>query len=417
MTAEPAETGAATPPPFPPPLNQGQSSPQGSAPQSSAPQGSGQSAPPPSPSGPPAPPASQLRPISSVRHFGHFIFAALFFFLARLLARHGAHGLVSEDWRPLVEQAMFAFLLLFGYAGIGFSLDRQLLPVSQQGLVFRQGFIREIGLGIAFGWAIAIVCVLPLTLFGGIVVHLSLNRSAFSWLFADAAYFALATLTAQIAFRGYPFQAAIRAIGELPAAIMLSVLYGILYAWLPGAGHASMAVCIALGLLLSMTYLRTRALWLAWGLQFGWEASRALLFGLPVRGISTHSPLLQGFPMTAIGLSGGDFGLDGSWLAFAVILLVMPFVYRATRDLSFQYNAPVLEPGGIPVDLDAAARRQHEAATRSAEPAIQPLVQILPAGAPPVLPEGNTRDHTKISPNPSLPAQSSDSVGDAIPER
>jgi hypothetical protein len=128
--------------------------------------------------------------------------------------------------------------------------------------------------------------------------------------------------------------------------------------------RASMAVNIALGLLLSMAYLRTRALWLPWGLQFGWVASRALLFGLPVNGISSHSPVVQGDPLTAIGISGGDFGLDGSWVAFAAILLAMPVVYRLTRDLSFHHNAPVLEPGGIPVDLDAAGRRQHEAATR-----------------------------------------------------
>jgi hypothetical protein len=91
--------------------------------------------------------------------------------------------------------------------------------------------------------------------------------------------------------------------------------------------------------------------------------------------------------MGASWLTGGEFGLDGSWLAFVVILLAMPFVYRTTRDLSFKYNAPVLEPGGIPVDLDAAARRQHETATRPETPEVKPLVQILPAAspAPPVL--------------------------------
>jgi hypothetical protein len=130
-----------------------------------------------------------------------------------------------------------------------------------------------------------------------------------------------------------------------------------------------------------MAYLRTRALWLPWGLQFGWMASRALLFGLAINGNSSHSPVVQGEPMGAFWLSGGEFGLDGSWVAFVVILLAMPFVYRATRDLSFHYNAPVLEPGGIPVDLDAAARRQHEAATRDAAPEVKPLVQILPAGS------------------------------------
>lgn len=374
MNTEPAGASGSVPPPF-------------VAPQSAAP------VPPPF-QGPPAgvplalPAAGQLsRNASAIRQFSHFLFAALLFFFARLLARHGARGLVSEDWAPLVEQAMFAFLLIFGFAGLGFSLDRQLRPISAQGLGLRKGWFGEIGLGVAVGWAIAVICVLPLVFLGGMVIHTSFSWLGFEWLFADAGYFLLATLTVQVAFRGYPFQAAIRSIGELPASLMLSVLYGLLYASLPGASRASMAVCIALGLLLSMSYLRTRALWLAWGIQFGWDASRALLFGLPVRGISTHSPLLQAFPMTSLGLSGGNFGLDGSWFTFVVLLLALPVVYRATRDLSFEHNAPVLEPGGLPVDLDAAARRQHEAAMGAAEPPVQSLVQILPASAPPIAPQ------------------------------
>jgi len=341
--------------------------------------------------------ADKARTVGPVGILGRFVFAALYFFLARTLARHGAQGLVSGDWRPLVEQAMFAFLLLFGYAGIGFSFDRQLYPIRQQGLPLRAGWFGEIGLGVAIGWAIAVFCVLPIVIFGGIVVHLSTTLASFGWLFADAAYFALAMLTLQIAFRGYPFQCAIRVIGELPAALMLSVLYGILNAWLPGASRTSMAVNIALGLLLAMAYLRTRALWLPWGIQFGWVASRALFFGLPINGIGSHSQVIQGDTLAPLGLTGGDFGLDGSWVAFAAMLLAMPFVYRATRDLSFQYNAPVLEPGGIPVDLDAASRRQHEAATRPDAPEVKPLVQILPAASPAPMPIARDIDGPQAS--------------------
>ena len=61
-------------------------------------------------------------------------------------------------------------------------------------------------------------------------------------------------------------------------------------------------------------------------------------------------------------ITGGGYGLDGSWVAFFVLLVALPVVYRVTRDLDFRYNAPVIVPGGIPVDLDAAAKRQHEAA-------------------------------------------------------
>jgi uncharacterized protein len=331
--------------------------------------------------------AQKPRKIGPGRAALRFLMAVFYFMLARFLADRGAHGLVSEDWSPLVEQAMLVFLLVMGYAGFGFVLDGQLRPVSEQGLVLRSGWIGETAIGVAVGWSIAVACVVPMVIFGGIAVHLSLSLASFGWLAADAAFFALATLAMQIAFRGYPFQCAIKAIGELPASLMLAVLYGIFQAWLPGASNASMAVNIALGLLLSMAYLRTRALWLPWGLHFGWVASRALLFGLTVSGLSSHSPVVQGDPMGALRLTGGEFGLDGSWVAFVVILLAMPFVYRVTRDLSFQYNAPVLEPGGIPVDLDAAARRQHETATREAAPEVKPLVQILPAAspAPPVL--------------------------------
>ena len=82
-------------------------------------------------------------------------------------------------------------------------------------------------------------------------------------------------------------------------------------------------------------------------------------------------------------ITGGGYGLDGSWATFFVLLAMMPVVYRVTRDMDFRYNAPVIVPGGIPVDLDAAAKRQHESAMGTSEAATPSLVQILPASAPP----------------------------------
>jgi hypothetical protein len=140
---------------------------------------------------------------------------------------------------------------------------------------------------------------------------------------------------------------------------------------------------MALGLVLSAAYLRTRALWVGWGINFGWKASRGLLFGLAVAGVNSHSPVIQGDPMGPFWLTGGGFGLEGSWITFFLILLALPVVFRITRDLDFRYNAPVLVPAGIPVDLDAAARAQHEAAMGDAAPAPPALIQIGPASTPP----------------------------------
>ncbi len=322
-----------------------------------------------------------------IRAYLQFIAAVCYFFLARSLARHGALGLASAAWAPLVEQAMLVFLLLLGYAAMGSYMDRQSSPVSAQGLPRRAGRLGEVGLGLSVGWAIAVICVLPLVVAGGIAIVLVLQPSAWGWLLADAAFFALWALAEEIAFRGYGFQRFVHAVGPIGASLGYAAFYAILQALLPGANRASVAVSVAFSLVLSMAYLRTRALWVSWGINFGWKASRALVFGLAVSGMSSHSPVVQGDPMGPFWLTGGGFGLDGTWFPFFVFTAALPVVYRLTRDLDFVHNAPVIIPGGIPVDLDAAARAQHEAAMGAAEPAAPGLVQILPA--PPSVPEAS----------------------------
>ncbi|MGB0081817.1 MAG: type II CAAX endopeptidase family protein, partial [Terracidiphilus sp.] len=315
-----------------------------------------------------------------LRAYLEFLAAFLYLFFAQSLASRGAHGLAGEAWYPYVDQAMLVFLLLIGYAAMGFWFDRQAHPISEQGLPRRAGWPREAGLGLATGWAIALVCVLPLTVIGGIAISFSPQASSWGWLVADTAYFVLFALAEEIAFRGYAFQRFERAVGPTGAALGFAAIYAILQALLPGSSHASFAVSFMLGLVLSACYLRTRALWLSWGLNFAWKATRALLIGLAVSGVTSHSPVVQGDPMGSFWLTGGSFGLDGSWVTFFVLLLGAPVVFRVTRDLNYRYNAPVIVPGGIPVDLDAISRAQHEAAMGPAAPAAPTLVQIGNAG-------------------------------------
>jgi len=316
--------------------------------------------------------------IGRFRAYVQFVAAVLYFFLARSIAARAAEGLVAEQWRPVVSQTVLVFLLLLGYAGMGAILDRQARPISAQGLPRRQGWPGEAALGLAFGWGLAVACVLPMALFGGIAVVLILDHSAWAWLLVEVAFFALASLAEEVAFRGYGFQRFSRAVGGLGAALGFAAYYAIVQLLTPGGNHASLAVSVAFSLLLSAAYLRTSALWVSWGLNFAWKASRALLFGLAVSGANNHSPVVQGDPMGPFWLTGGGYGLDGSWVTFFVLLAALPILFRATRDLDFRYNAPVLLPGGIAVDLDAAAKSQHEAATRPAQPAAPSLVQILP---------------------------------------
>lgn len=338
-----------------------------------------------------------------VRAYAQFIAAIFYYFLVRAISNHGAHGLFNDQWAPLFEQVMLVFLLLLGFSGFGFTLNGQQHPISAQGLPRREGWIREAGLGLALGWAIALICAIALLMGGGIAIRFQGNLAAWAWFLIDAAFFAFLALAEEIAFRGYAFQRFARALGPIGAVLGFAAFYAFLQGLRPGSNRASTAVAIVLSVLLSTAYLRTRALWVSWGINFGWKAARALIFGLAVSGVSNQSPVVQGDPMGSFWLTGGGYGLDASWVAFLVLIAAFLLVFRITRDLDFRYNAPEIVAGGIPVDLDAAARRQHEAAMGPAEPTPPALIQIAPVastsfstsllpGSPIRLPSGSAPD-------------------------
>ena len=72
-------------------------------------------------------------------------------------------------------------------------------------------------------------------------------------------------------------------------------------------------------------YLRTRALWVAWGFHFTWNATMGILFGLPISGITNFSPVVATNAIGPLWITGGDYGPEGS-LICAIVILVLIFV-------------------------------------------------------------------------------------------
>ncbi|HEX4284774.1 MAG TPA: type II CAAX endopeptidase family protein [Terracidiphilus sp.] len=318
-----------------------------------------------------------------MRAYLEFIAAVIYILLARSTAHRAAFQIAGEEWAPLTEQLLLLALLVAIFSAFGRFFDGEHNPVAAQGLPFRRGWTGEVGTGLAVGWGAAVFCGLALVLMGGIAIVLSTGRPAWIAFVADTLFFAFAALVEEVTFRGYAFQRFRSVVGPVGATLGFAVFYAGLQALLPGSGRVSAAVSVAFSLVLSITYLRTRALWIGWGLNFGWKASRALLFGLSVSGISRHSSIIEGDPMGPFWLTGGGFGLDGTWIACIVLLAAIPVVYRVTRDLDFEHNAPVLVAGGLPVNVEPAAQNQHDSYMNSGQPATPaPLVQILPLAAP-----------------------------------
>jgi hypothetical protein len=311
-----------------------------------------------------------------LRAFAWFIVAVVYFILAKSLAEHAALGLASGDWLELVNRTVLLFLLVVGYAAMGFVGQRQREPLKAMGLVRRPGWGREFALGSALGWGGMVACVLPIALTGGLVVTLFTSQRQFALIFLDLAILAIAALAEEVAFRGYPFQRLIDATNPTIATIALSLLFGFIHMGNPGATFASISVTIFAGWLLSIAYLRTRALWVGWGFHFTWNATMGVLFGLPISGITNFSPVVASNTVGPFWITGGDYGPEGSLICAIVILVLIFVTISATRDLNYRYAQPVIVPGGIPVDIDAISRRQHEAAMGPQTPAAPQIVQI-----------------------------------------
>jgi uncharacterized protein len=344
-----------------------------------------------------------------LRAFAWFIVAVVYFILAKSVAEHAALGLASGDWLELLNRTMLLFLLVVGYAAMGYVGQHQREPIKAMGLVRRPGWGREFALGSALGWGGMVACVLPIALIGGLVVTVYTTQRQFALIFLDLAILAVAAIAEEVAFRGYPFQRLIEATNPTIATIGVSLLFGLIHLGNPGATFASTIVTIFAGWFLSIAYLRTRALWVAWGFHFTWNATMGVLFGLPISGITSFSPVVASNTIGPLWITGGDYGPEGSLICAIVILILIFVTIRATRDLHYRYAQPVIIPAGIPVDLDAISRRQHEAAMGPQPPPLPQIVQISGVQTPNSREEASqtSLDHEALSSPASHPDDAS----------
>ena len=320
-----------------------------------------------------------------------FIVAAVYYIVARGIASVAAGGLSSGIWFDFVDRAILLFLLIVGYAAMGYVGQRQQNPIRTMGLARRAGAGREFALGAAIGWTGMAAIALIIAMFGGLVIFFYTNWRQFAEIPLDLAILLIAALAEEVAFRGYPFQRLIEATGPLFATFFLSILYALVHITNSGASPASFIVAMLAGWVFSIAYLRTRGLWVSWGIHFAWNASMAVLFGLPLMGLTRFSPVISSTALGPTWLTGFDYGPEGSAIAIVVMLGLIALTLYATRNLSWRYVQPAAVPAGSSADILAPE-----------PPRSEPIITPPPATAPPV--ETPVEPPVSESPQPSEPA-------------
>ncbi len=308
--------------------------------------------------------------------------AVCWFLAARELSARSASGIAQRlDFLALgfVLKPMFLlFLLLVGFSVLDLLGRRRSSTRDLLGLPRRSTAREEFGVGAAVGWAAAILAILPIALFGRLQIQLWTEPRAFLYAVLTLLGAALATLALEITFRGYALRRLIDAVGPTAATLIGSLFYGLLFAFSPGATGYSVLVIALLGLLLSLGWLRTHALWLSWALNFAWTVSLGLLFGVPTSSGSTElASIIQTSAYGHHALTGGTFGPEAATFTGILLLLAIPVLFRLTRDFAWNYTHRRIVSAGYPMEV--APPPAHDAMAAQSPSAPPPLVQIRPS--------------------------------------
>ena len=208
-------------------------------------------------------------------------------------------------------------------------------PIAAMGLPRRSGWVREILLGIVIGASMVSLAVMAIVSFGRVTLAVHLNAAA---LFTGAVVFFLLLVGAmfeELMFRGYPFQRLLDGVGPVAAILAISAVFAGMHLFNPHTGgfwSLGFLNTILAGVLFSVAYIRSRALWLPFGIHFGWNFALGMVYGLPVSGLHRFSVIVSGSAEGSVLLTGGAYGVEASLTGAVVVVLGVLIVLVATRN-------------------------------------------------------------------------------------
>jgi membrane protease YdiL (CAAX protease family) len=146
--------------------------------------------------------------------------------------------------------------------------------------------------------------------------------------------FVLVGLYEEFLFRGYPQAALSKLIGFWPAAIALSVGFGLVHKTNPGENWIGVFSVMLVGLLFAFTLKSTGNLWYAVGLHAGFDWAQSFIYSVPDSGEILQEHLWNSSLHGPDWLTGGTVGPEGSVFCFLTMILqflVVLWLFPAKR--------------------------------------------------------------------------------------
>lgn len=145
----------------------------------------------------------------------------------------------------------------------------------------------------------------------------------------------LVAFVEELLFRGYVLQNLMHSMRRERALIASAVLFAVFHSMNPNFNLIAFINIFIAGFLLGVNYIYTRNLWFSIFFHFSWNFIQGPVLGFDVSGIELPS-LLQQNLRGSILITGGQFGLEASWLTTLTASLACIALY-----FIFQKKYPV----------------------------------------------------------------------------
>jgi membrane protease YdiL (CAAX protease family) len=161
--------------------------------------------------------------------------------------------------------------------------------------------------------------------FGSLAIHgTELLRWAAFW----GAFFVLVGLYEEFAFRGYVQFTLAQAVRFWPAAVVLSIAFGLVHSTNPGENKLGLAGVMLTGLFWCLTLRRTGNLWFAVGMHASFDFGETFLYSVPDSGMVFPGHLSNATLAGPRWLTGGSAGPEASVCDFIMLLLFFYVFHR-----------------------------------------------------------------------------------------
>jgi len=238
----------------------------------------------------------------------------------------GERSLYSPKFLAMSEGALMAGALAAGL--VMSQLEGR--PFGDYGLPVRWASGKFFWQGVFFGLieisaVIGVIAALGSYHFGSLATHgVQVLRWAAFW----AVCFVIVGLYEEFTFRGYLQFTLTQAAGFWPAALLLSIAFGLVHRGNPGESKLGLAGVMLVGLFWCLTLRRTGSLWFAVGMHASFDFGETFLYSVPDSGIVFPGHLSNATLAGPAWLTGGSAGPEASLCDFVVLLLFFYVFHR-----------------------------------------------------------------------------------------